>query len=140
MRPLLTPLLPSSLGGSGRRGVTFFSIQKGAAESQAATPAAGLQPINLASELHNFADTAAIMCNMDLIVTTDTSVAHLAGALGRPAWVMLQFTPDWRWHLNRQDNPWYPTMRLFRQRKLGDWSGVIDDVVQALSQLNPPTP
>jgi ADP-heptose:LPS heptosyltransferase len=70
---------------------------------------------------------------MDLVITTDTSVAHLAGALGRPAWVVLQFTPDWRWLLHRGDNPWYPSMRLFRQPCLGDWDGVLVQVAQALS-------
>ena len=75
------------------------------------------------------------MCLMDIIITTDTSIAHLAGALGRPVWVMLQFVPDWRWMLARADSPWYPTMRLFRQPSLGDWNSVIRDVTENLAAL-----
>jgi len=114
-------------------GPAFYSLQKGDAQRQVDHPPAGLSLINLALELHDFADTAAVMCLMDLIITTDTSVAHLAGALGRPVWLMLQFVPDWRWLLDRTDNPWYPSMRLFRQQERGDWNGVISRVVQALA-------
>ena len=90
------------------------------------------------------ADTAAVIGNMDLTISTDTSVAHLAGALGRPVWVMLQFVPDWRWMFDDpgssqktpqrcpQKSPWYPSMRLFRQAMWGDWNGVIERVAQAL--------
>jgi tetratricopeptide (TPR) repeat protein len=79
-----------------------------------------------------FVDTAAMMQNLDLIVTCDTSIAHLAGALGRPVWVILKDVPDWRWLLDRQDSPWYPTMRLFRQKERGDWDEVFDRVVQTV--------
>jgi hypothetical protein len=71
-----------------------------------------------------FMDTAAIMMNLDLVITSDTAIAHLAGALGVPVWVALPRMPDWRWLLDRGDSPWYPTMRLFRQASQGDWSGV----------------
>ena len=71
-----------------------------------------------------FADTAALMMHLDLIVTSDTSIAHLAGALGRPVWVALKKVPEWRWLTDREDSPWYPTMRLFRQTTAGDWSDV----------------
>src|SRR5262249_39574150 len=71
-----------------------------------------------------FVDTAAVMESLDLIITSDTAVAHLAGALRRPAWVALRYVPDWRWLLDREDTPWYPTLRLFRQQTLGDWKGV----------------
>ena len=71
-----------------------------------------------------FIDTAAVMENLDLVITSDTAIAHLAGALGRPVWVALKHVPDWRWLLERSDNPWYPTMRLFRQPAPNDWSGV----------------
>jgi ADP-heptose:LPS heptosyltransferase len=79
-----------------------------------------------------FIDTAAIMQILDLIVTCDTSIAHLAGALGRPVWVLLKDVPDWRWLLERQDSPWYPTMRLFRQKRHGGWGEVFDRVSEAL--------
>src|SRR5262245_55500765 len=82
-----------------------------------------------------FMDTAAIMTNLDLVITSDTSVAHLAGALGVPAWVTLQFVPDWRWLLERSDNLWYPTMRLFRQKKLGDWAAVFEEIEAELRDL-----
>ena len=77
-------------------------------------------------------DTAAIMRNLDLVITSDTAVAHLAGALGVPEWVALPFVPDWRWLLDRRDSPWYPTMRLFRQRRAGDWVGVFEEMREAL--------
>jgi hypothetical protein len=79
-----------------------------------------------------FMDTAAIMMNLDLVITSDTSVAHLAGALGVPVWVALPLVPDWRWLLDRSDSPWYPTMRLFRQTKLGDWQGPFEEIEAAL--------
>ncbi len=81
-----------------------------------------------------FMDTAAIMMNLDLVITSDTSVAHLAGALGVPVWVALPFVPDWRWLLDRSDSPWYPTMRLFRQKRLGDWKGVFGEIEAALRE------
>ncbi|PWC40975.1 glycosyltransferase family 9 protein, partial [Azospirillum sp. TSO35-2] len=77
-------------------------------------------------------DTAAIMAGLDLVVCVDTSVAHLAGALGRPVWVLVPFAPDWRWMLDRQDSPWYPTMRLFRQSHPGRWDDAMDRVEDAL--------
>jgi tetratricopeptide (TPR) repeat protein len=117
------------------RDVTFYSVQKGAAAAQADKPPGGLRLVKLSDELHDFADTAAVMSLMDLVITTDTSVAHLAGAMGRPVWVMLQFMPDWRWLLYREDCPWYPTMRLFRQTRPGDWAGVIARVAEALSDF-----
>jgi hypothetical protein len=82
-----------------------------------------------------FVDTAAIMSNLDLIITSDTSIAHLAGALGRPTWVALKYVPDWRWLLNRDDSPWYPTLRLFRQQTPGDWNFVFAKIAQELRSL-----
>lgn len=97
-------------------GVKLFSLQKDSA------PPAGV--IDLAPHLTDFAETAAAMMNLDLIITIDTSIAHLAGALARPVWTLLQFAPDHRWLIDRTDTPWYPTMRLFRQRTRGDWQDV----------------
>ncbi len=116
-------------------GVEFYSLQKGKAGEQAKYPPDGLKLIDLGPELNDFAETAAVMSNLDLIITTDTSIPHLAGALGRPVWLMLQFVPDFRWMLEREDSPWYPTMRLFRQRAPGDWEGVISRVAAALKDL-----
>jgi ADP-heptose:LPS heptosyltransferase len=78
-------------------------------------------------------DTAALMHHLDLVITSDTAIAHLAGALGRPVWVLLQIGCDWRWLTDRVDSPWYPTMRLFRQKTFGDWSGVFQEVATALA-------
>ena len=86
------------------------------------------------SELNDFEDTAALIANLDLVIAVDTAVAHLAGAMGKPVWMMIPFVPDWRWLLNRTDSPWYPTMRLFRQKSVGDWAGVIQAVADALQK------
>ena len=82
-----------------------------------------------------FMDTAALMKSLDLIITSDTSNAHLAGALGVPVWVILPFAPDWRWQLDREDSPWYPTMRLFRPRERGAWGEVLQRVAGELEKL-----
>jgi hypothetical protein len=113
-------------------GICSYSLQKGYASAQIRCPSAKFQLEDLSSQLHDFAETAAAMCALDLIITTDTSVAHLAAALGRPTWLMLQFVPDWRWMLIRDDSPWYPTMRLFRQPSRGDWDSVIRGVADEL--------
>jgi hypothetical protein len=82
-----------------------------------------------------FMETAAVMCRLDLVITSDTSIAHLAGALGVAVWVALPFVPDWRWLLDRPDSPWYPTMRLFRQKRYGDWPGVFENMAQELGRV-----
>ena len=87
---------------------------------------------DLAPDLRSFSDTAAAIAALDLIVTVDTAVAHLAGALGKPVWLLLPFSPDWRWMLGRVDSPWYPTMRLFRQTEPSDWEGVFERLEAAL--------
>jgi tetratricopeptide (TPR) repeat protein len=84
--------------------------------------------INLSDQLNDFADTAALVSLMDLVISVDTSLVHLAGAMGKPTWILLAFSADWRWMLNRQDSPWYPTVRLFRQPKVCDWESVIESV------------
>ncbi|MFY9642755.1 MAG: DUF6165 family protein, partial [Rhodomicrobium sp.] len=84
---------------------------------------------------HAFLDTAAVMANLDLIISVDTSVAHLAGAMGRPVLVALKHVPEWRWMLNRNDSPWYPAMRLFRQSAKGDWNGVFAEMARAVEAM-----
>ena len=91
---------------------------------------------DIRDKIRDFTDTAAAIAAMDLVLTVDTAVAHLAGALGKPVWVLLPFAPDWRWLLDRDDSPWYPTMKLFRQETPGDWEGVINRVVEALLALD----
>ncbi len=86
----------------------------------------------LGEQLADFADTAAIIAHADLVVTVDTAVAHLAGALGRPVWILVQYSPDFRWLLDRDDSPWYPSARLFRQTRFGEWDDVIASVAAAL--------
>ncbi len=102
-----------------------------------------IEIVNLADQLHDFADTAGVIENLDLVISVDTAVLHLAGAMGKPVWALLGYTPDWRWMLGRHDSPatarfavtspWYPTMRLFRQTKLGDWTTVLNHVAEELS-------
>jgi len=83
-------------------------------------------------------DTAAIMMNLDLVITSDTSIPHLAGALGVPVWLALPFIPDWRWLLDRPASPWYPTMRLFRQKSPGDWASAFTEIQAAVTDALPP--
>jgi ADP-heptose:LPS heptosyltransferase len=90
---------------------------------------------HIAAEFSDFSDTAAVMADLDVIVTTDTSVAHLAGALGRPLWIMLSYVPDWRFGLDAESNRWYPTARLFRQPAAGDWGAVLNQVQRELTTL-----
>jgi hypothetical protein len=118
---------------AGVRGVHFFSLQKGAPSAEAARPPAGLPLTDLSHRLNDFADTAAAMANLDLVISTCTSVAHLAGVMGRPLWVMLSTSADWRWPRDREDNPWYPTARLFRQPKPGDWEAVAEKIAAELN-------
>jgi hypothetical protein len=118
-------------------GVRLISLQKhdGVAELESLPPGMGVEipgPIDEGGD--GFVDTAAIMENLDLVISADTAAAHLAGALGRPVWLALQFAADWRWGLSRQDSPWYPSMRLFRQASPGDWSGVFAGIKSALAQ------
>jgi Flp pilus assembly protein TadD len=116
-------------------GVTLISLQKGAAQSAVADYFGRAPLINLGPELADFADTMAIIEALDLVVTVDTATAHLAGAMGKPVWILLPHAPDWRWLLNRDDSPWYPTARLFRQPCADDWGSVTYRIATALSEL-----
>jgi tetratricopeptide (TPR) repeat protein len=120
---------------AGLKRITFYSLQKGEPGKQAMNPPASMKIIDYTDEINEFSDTAALIENLDLVISVDTSVAHLAGALGKPVWVLLPFVPDWRWFLDREDSPWYPTMRLFRQSSLGEWSTVINRIAQELNKL-----
>jgi len=91
--------------------------------------------VSLSDEISDFEDTAAILSVADLLISVDSSPVHLAGALGRPVWVMLPFVPDWRWLLERHDTPWYPATRLFRQASRGDWGSVMAAMAADLARL-----
>ncbi|MGQ9370017.1 tetratricopeptide repeat protein [Azospirillum sp. ST 5-10] len=114
-------------------GVAFYSLQKGEAARQ--MPPAGLRLTDWMDEVGDFADTAALVEQLDLVITVDTSMCHLAGGLGRPVWVLSRFDACWRWLDNREDSPWYPTMRLFHQAAPGDWGPVVDRVAAELRLL-----
>jgi len=111
-------------------GVKLFSLQKGDAEKQIFQFSIEIE--NLASHLESFADTAAAIENLDLVISVDTAVLHLAAAMGKPTWGLIQYSPDWRWLLDRSDSPWYPTVRLFRQKKYADWKEVFEEVAEQL--------
>lgn len=113
-------------------GFSFYSLQKGAAGSHAP---GGVNLLDYSDALHDFSDTAAFVENLDLVISVDTAAAHLAGALGKAVWTMLPYAPDWRWMLNREDTPWYPTMRLFRQPAPGDWRSVVEHMDESLREM-----
>lgn len=119
-------------------GIDFYSLQKG----DRAQELAGVENItNLDPIIQDFADTATLINQLDLIITVDTSLVHLAGAMGKPTWLLLSFVPDWRWMLDREDSPWYPTVRLFRQPARGDWHSVITAVkTQLIPSISPSSP
>ena len=123
----------------GEAGCEFFSLQKFHGLNQLHDLNSARAPTDLGKELdireHAFEDTAAVISLLDLVITSDTSIAHLAGALGTPVWTMLPFAPDWRWGLQTETTPWYPNMRLFRQPKPNDWQSVVNKVHQELILL-----
>ena len=125
--PVLTPL-------TRLKGVTFYSLQMGPPASQVKEIGPRMELIDLSEEQKDFADTAAIVAHLDLVISVDTSVAHLAGAMGEPVWVLLSKSPDWRWLLDREDSPWYSTARLFRQSALGNWHDVVARVDRELRE------
>jgi len=115
-------------------GYSFFSLQVGDAAAELEALDTGVRPEPLFTEKRPFTEVAAAISSLDLLITVDTSLAHLAGALGRPVWTAITFVPDWRWGLGRQDTPWYKSMRLFRQSKIGDWPGVVVALRDALGE------
>jgi len=120
-------------------GITLISLQKGEGAEQLRASNLPFSVVNFGDELDAsagaFMDSAAIMTNVDLVVTSDTAIAHLGGALGVPTWVALPFSPDWRWRLHRSESPWYPTMRLFRQPRQSEWSTVFREMAAAVVRL-----
>lgn len=116
-------------------GTAFVSLNPGIPPEEAAALAAMPSVTNLAPDLRDFADTAAVLASLDLVIAVDTAIAHLAGAIGRPVWIMIASSNDWRWLNGREDSPWYPTVRLFRQPAFGDWGSVVARVGRELQGL-----
>jgi len=117
------------------RGFRFYSLQKGEHAAQTRSAPAGLPLIDWTGDIHDFADTAALMANLDLLISVDTAGLHLAGALGKPAWLLCRHESEWRWLLERDDSPWYPTLRIFRQSRPGRWQDVMEKAATALKEL-----
>ena len=115
--------------------IRFVGLQKGDGSDQPQRLGADALVVNIGERMRDFADTASILEQLDLLVSVDTSVVHLSGALGTPAWALIPYSPDWRWLYGRDDTPWYDSVRLFRQTKPGDWPEVLDRVRDALSQF-----
>jgi hypothetical protein len=116
-------------------GLCLISLQKGDAAAQARTPPNGMVLHDWTAELDDFADTAALVEALDLVISVDTSVVHLAGGLGKPVWVLNRYDQCWRWLTGRTDSPWYPGARLFRQPEIGNWEAVIEQVRRALCEV-----
>ncbi|MGN6749331.1 MAG: tetratricopeptide repeat protein [Xanthobacteraceae bacterium] len=137
LAPLFPPPNPPPQAGKGRVGASFISIQRELRGEDVEQVAAQARLTHIGGALDDFDDTAAVLALCDLLITVDTAPAHLAGAMGRPVWVLVPFAPDWRWTLDGEATPWYPTARIFRQPALGDWNAVIARVAAAL-QNEPP--
>ncbi len=116
---------------------TFVTLQQEIREADRPALASGAPLLDFGAHLTDFRDTAALVALVDLVITVDTAAAHLAGAMGRPVWLLLPFSPDWRWLLERETSPWYPTMRIFRQPRIGDWDSVIARVGRELRLQRP---
>jgi hypothetical protein len=114
---------------------TLVSLQREVRAADAVVLQDRSDVIHFGEQLKDFSDTAALVANLDLVIAVDTSVAHLAGALAKPVWVLLPFVPDWRWLLGRDDSPWYPTMRLFRQDDSRRWDGAFRRLRAALDDF-----
>ena len=124
---------------SAIKGVRLISLMKDQESSQCQSSGGRVTNeglgVHFNSGADSFVDCAAVMKNVDLVVTSDTSIAHLAGALGRPVFLALKHVPDWRWLMHRTDCPWYPTMRLFRQPEKGDWTSVFEQIASSVEKL-----
>jgi hypothetical protein len=116
-------------------GLSLISLQKGEPAGQIAHLPPGMVVHDFTAELHDFSDTAALVEALDLVISVDTAVAHLTGALGQPVWLMNRFDSCWRWLTERRDSPWYPTLTQFRQPSPGDWDSVVADIARDLAAL-----
>jgi tetratricopeptide (TPR) repeat protein len=121
-------------------GVHFYGLQKGLEANQVENLPEDINVTNLGGELRDFSDTAAVLANLDLIITVDTAVAHLAGAMARPVWTMIPFIPDWRWAMSDETTPWYPSMRLFRQKRPKKWDHPVQRIRTKIGELNQDQP
>jgi len=119
------------------RGPPSVRLQKQVRPADEAALASRADIQHFGDVLEDFADTAGLIETLDLVLTVDTAVAHLAGAMGKPVWILLCYTPDWRWLLKRSDSPWYPSARLFRQERFRSWRGVLESVQAELGKLDP---
>ncbi|MGD8763718.1 MAG: hypothetical protein PVG87_15520 [Desulfobacteraceae bacterium] len=115
--------------------IQWYDLQKGPGAGGVYQIESPFKVDNLGEELGDFGDTAAVLENLDLLISVDTAVVHLAGAMGKTVWTLLPYAPDWRWQRNRDDSPWYPTMRLYRQPAIGDWASVFEKVADDLQRL-----
>jgi hypothetical protein len=126
--PTLLPLLRNS-------SIAWVSLQKGSAAEQIAALPEDVELADGSSRDHDLAETAALISQLDMVMTTDTSIAHLAGAMGKPTWILLPHLGDWRWMQRIETTPWYPTARLFRQSSPGDWDGLVQRVAGELKKV-----
>jgi tetratricopeptide (TPR) repeat protein len=116
------------------QGISFYSLQRGSFARDVAEPPPGMN-LTEPADLRDFSETAALIANLDLVISVDTAVAHLAGAMAKPAWTLVPFPPDWRWRREGEESPWYPSMRLFRQTRPGEWESAVANVSSALAKL-----
>ena len=115
--------------------VKFFSLQKNTGQKQIVKNSLSQKIVDWSNDFNQFTDTSALIQNLDLVISVDTSIAHISGSMGKPTWVLLEKIPDFRWMLDRKDSPWYPAIKLFRQQNQGDWQTVISEVKKELENL-----
>jgi tetratricopeptide (TPR) repeat protein len=128
------PVSLKELAPLAREDVQFYSLQVGVAAAEIRDKPSDMRLLDHTDQISDLADTAGLVSQLDLVISVDTSVAHLAGAMGKAVWVFIPFRPDYRWRLDREDTPWYPTMRLFRQKRPGDWQEPIERIAEALDE------
>ena len=122
---------------SSLENVKIYSLQKGYGAEQLQEVPKGIEIVNMDKEINDFADTAAIIENLNLMITIDTSIVHLSAGLGKPTWLLLPFAPEFRWMLNREDSPWYKSIKIYRQKETLNWGELIDRVCIELERILP---